>query len=251
MLARLVLWETVNLMQAFPRKLLCLGGTLLSIFSAQASFAQEDTLEQPFGPGETPPASTSAPPPAAPPRSSAVRAEPQADIAPDIRPPEPIRARRRLALLGESGWNGIAGFGPTLTFHAHPHLSFDLGAGVSLTGWKLGLRSRYNFLNGPVTPFIGAGFIGTSGLGELLIEEEGEPDVTIRVKPSTFIQAAAGVDWTSQRGFTMVGAVGYAFLLNDNLDVVAGTPNAEQRQAFDVLFSSGLVLTVAIGYSFD
>jgi hypothetical protein len=156
-----------------------------------------------------------------------------------------------LALLGEVGWNGIAGFGPTLGFHAIPQLTFELGAGISLTGWKLGLRSRYNLLKGPVTPFIGAGFMGTAGLGELVIEEEGQPDVTIRVKPSAFIQAAAGVDWTSERGFTLVGAVGYAFLLNDNLDVVAGTPTQEHRQAFDVLFRSGLVLTVGTGYSFD
>ena len=156
-----------------------------------------------------------------------------------------------MALLGEVGWNGIAGFGPTLTFHATPHVSFDLGAGVSLTGWKLGLRSRYNLLKGPVTPFIGAGFMGTAGLGELLIEEENQPDVTIRVKPSAFIQAVAGVDWTSDRGFTLVGAVGYAFLLNDNLDLVAGIPTKDQRQAFDIIFGSGLVLTAGTGYSFD
>jgi hypothetical protein len=244
-------------MQAFLRKLLCLSGTFLAIFFARPSQAQEDTLEQPFGPGETPAPAAAPASPSAPPPSPSAPSAPSADVVADTRPPqpirplEPIRGQRRLALLGEVGWNGIAGFGPTLTFHATPHIAFDLGAGLSLTGWKLGLRGRYNLLEGPVTPFIGAGFMGTSGLGELLIEEEGEPDVTIRVKPSAFIQAAAGVDWTSRRGFTLVGAVGWAFLLNDNLDVVAGTPTAEQREAFDVLFRSGLVLTVGTGYSFD
>jgi hypothetical protein len=55
-------------------------------------------------------------------------------VAPDARAGLPIRARRRLALLGEVGWNGIAGFGPNLVFHVDPHFSFDLGAGLSLLG---------------------------------------------------------------------------------------------------------------------
>ena len=172
----------------------------------------------------------------------------------------PIRAQRRLALLGEVGWNGIAGFGPNLTFHAHPHLSFDLGAGLSFLGWKTGLRVRYNILTGPVTPFIGVGVIGAGGLGDspFPINDDTKNDtvppretVNIKVLPSAWLQTVGGVDWTAPGGFTLVGAVGWANLLShDPVEVLSGEPNSEERQAMDVLFRSGIVITTAIGYSF-
>jgi len=169
-----------------------------------------------------------------------------------------IREQRRLALLGEVGWNGIAGFGPVIVFHVHPHVSFDLGAGLSLLGWKTGLRGRYNFSTGPVTPFIGAGIIGAGGLGDNPIPINDKSDnsangdtVNIKVLPSAFVQAVGGVDWTSRSGFTLLGTGGYAFLIShDPVEVTSGTPTRDERRAFDVLFRSGVVATVAIGYSF-
>ena len=169
----------------------------------------------------------------------------------------PIRARRRLALLGEVGWNGIAGFGPTLTFHLHPHFSLDLGAGLSLLGWKTGLRGRYNLLTGSVTPFIGLGVLGAGGFGDapILINDK-DPDptrekVNIKILPSAWLQTVGGIDWTAPGGFTLVGAVGWATLLShDPVQLTSGTPNAEERQAFDFVWRSGVVFSTAIGYSF-
>lgn len=169
----------------------------------------------------------------------------------------PVRARRRLALLGEVGWNGLAGFGPTLAYHLDPHFSVDLGAGLSLLGWKFGVRARYNFLTGPVTPFIGAGIIGASGFGDSPLSiNENDPDptrekVNIKVLPSTWLQTVGGVDWIAPSGFNLIGTLGYAFLATkDPVQLVTGTPNAEERKAFDVLFRSNVVLSVALGYSF-
>jgi hypothetical protein len=169
----------------------------------------------------------------------------------------PIRAQRRLALLGEVGWNGLAGFGPNLTFHVDPHFSLDLGAGLSLLGWKVGLRGRYNLLTGPVTPFIGLGVIGAGGFGDAPIQvsdDQKDPTrekVNIKILPSAWLQTVAGVDWTAPGGFTLVGAVGYASLLSrDPVQVVTGQPNADERQAFDVVWRSGIVISTAIGYSF-
>jgi len=166
----------------------------------------------------------------------------------------PIRAQRRLALLGEVGWNGIAGFGPNLTYHLDPHVSFDLGAGLSLMGWKVGLRGRYNFLTGPVTPFIGLGAMGAQGFGDspIPLEDEKNPDSpSIKILPSAWLQMVGGVDWIAPSGFTLVGAAGWASLLShDPVQVVSGTPNAEEKQAFDVVWRSNIVLTLALGYSF-
>ena len=170
-----------------------------------------------------------------------------------------MRARRKLALLGELGWNGLAGFGLILTYHVDPHVSLDLGAGVSLLGPKAGLRARYNFSTEPFTPFVGVGFNHGEGLGQFTSDPSQDPNgdpnrapVTINSKPSNLIQAVVGFDYIHTRGFTVVGCLGYAYLLNhDNYDVLAGSLTHEEKQGFDVAFKGGLVLSVAMGYSFE
>lgn len=178
---------------------------------------------------------------------------------PDVRSVLPIRAQRRLALLGELGWNGIAGFGPNLVFNAHPHLAFDLGMGLSLMGWKVGLRARYNLLTGPVTPFVGVAAMGAGGLGDspIPITDQADsadpkrPTVNIKVLPSAWAQTVAGVDWTSAHGFMLLGTVGYAYLLShDPVEIISGTPTRDEQRAFDFAFRSSVVVTLALGYAF-
>lgn len=172
---------------------------------------------------------------------------------PKQRPAEKgVRAERRLAVLGEMGWNSLAGVGANLTYHATPHLSGDLGAGVSATGWKLGMRGRYNLLKSPWTPFAGMGFMATSGFGPTPqnITFDNKNEFAIRVKPSYFVQAVAGIDYTSPRGFTLLMAAGYAWVLNDNLIVVSGAPSEQDQEYLEAIFRSSLVISVGIGYSF-
>ncbi len=168
------------------------------------------------------------------------------------RPNRPIRAERRLALLGEVGWNSLAGFGVNLTFNVHPHMALDLGLGLGAVGGKFGLRARYNLLKGNVTPFLGAGLIAASGWESGSDQQlSDESDVVLKVRPSTFAQGVVGVDWISQRGFTMIGAVGYAKRISrNNVEILSGTPTAEERQGIDVVFGSSMVLSLAIGYAF-
>lgn len=169
----------------------------------------------------------------------------------------PVRARRRLALLGEVGWNGIAGFGPMLSYHLDPHVSLDLGAGLSLLGWKVGLRGRYNLLTGPVTPFIGVGMMGAAGFGDSPIpinDNDKDPTretVNIKILPSAWLQTVGGIDWIAPTGFNLVGAVGYAWLLShDPVQVISGTPNSDEQLGFDIAFRSNVVITLALGYAF-
>jgi hypothetical protein len=166
----------------------------------------------------------------------------------------PIRAVRRLALLGELGWNGLAGLGPILTYHASPHVSFDLGAGLALVGFKAGLRGRYNILSGPLTPFLGLGYMGASGWGEAALDFT-DPDtkdkLNIKVYPSAFMQVVAGFDWTTQGGFSLLGSFGYAWLLSrNNAEIVTGEPTPKQREDLRAVFGSGAVISLAGGYSF-
>lgn len=246
------------------------AGALATAWPCAAHAEDPDSLptldeSSPSAAPEAPPAPPTAMP-EAPPSATPIVLQTAAPTPPDAHAGSPIRARRRLALLGEVGWNGIAGFGPNLVFHAHPHLSFDLGAGLSLLGWKVGLRTRYNFLEGPVTPFLGVGVMGTAGLGDspIPVNDKGNgnidfgngdanaPDaVNIKVLPSAFLQTVGGVDWTSKSGFTLLGTAGYAFVLShDPVQVISGTPTADDQRLFDIAFRSNVVVTVAIGYSF-
>ena len=175
-------------------------------------------------------------------------------IKPQRRSAQPVRAERRIAVLGELGWNSLAGFGPNLTFHVLPEFSIDLGAGLSLVGWKIGLRTRYNFLESPVTPFIGVGLLGASGFdtpSQDIASDDSNSELNVKIHPSAFLQSVVGIDWTSPGGFTMVGALGYAWLLTgDNVEIVTGAPTSEEKRAFDVIFRSSVVVSIALGYSF-
>jgi len=197
------------------------------------------------GPDTLPSLDEEAPPPpvAAPPLVSAAA----------LRPPPPVRALRRIALLGELGWNGLAGFGAIVTYHAHPHLSFDLGAGLAAVGGKLGLRARYNVSTKSVTPFLGMGIMGATGFDAPTrdIGDDDNSELNIELRPSAFLQAVAGIDWTSPGGFTLIGGVGYAWLITgDNVVILTGEPTEEEKQGLDALFRSGVVISIAIGYSF-
>lgn len=166
---------------------------------------------------------------------------------------QPVRAERRIALLGELGWNSLAGFGVNVSFHAHPRLSFDIGVGLAAVGGKVGLRTRYNFLDSAVTPFVGAGVLAGSGFEapDSNFADDENRELNIKLRPSTFMQAVVGVDWTSRSGFTLVGALGYAWLLTaDPVEIITGVPTEEEEQAFDALFRSSIVISIAIGYSF-
>lgn len=163
-----------------------------------------------------------------------------------------IRDQRRLALTGELGFNGIAGFGAILSYHATPHISFDLGAGLALVGPKIGVRARYNLLESAVTPFLGMGFMAASGWDSPIdiTDPNTEDKVNVKISPSAFSHGVVGLDWTSQGGFTLVAALGYAWLLSsDNVEIVSGEPTAEEREAIDISFRNGPVISIALGYS--
>jgi hypothetical protein len=161
--------------------------------------------------------------------------------------------------LGEIGWNGLAGFGAVLTYNAHPNVALDLAGGFSLLGWKAGVRGRYNFLKSPMTPFVGVGFNATSGLGEVTSDPKqdssADPDsqpFTLNVKASYFVQGVVGFDFIHKHGFTMVGALGYTRLLNkSNVELVDGSLTREEKRVMDIIFKSGLVLSLAWGYAFE
>jgi hypothetical protein len=254
--------------------------------------AQGEVSAAPPASGASPESPSSLPPPAtagaaepAPPTVAALPASPPTPAPPLLNVPaaplalgatgetrdapaarasgEPIRAQRKLALLGEIGWNSLGGWGLLMTYNAHPHLALDLAGGFSMTGWKAGLRGRYNLLKGPFTPFIGAGLSLSSGWDGVRIGGGRERDRSDRddfdfdpseeakydVKRSAFAQAVVGFEFIHRHGFTMQATAGYSRLLNDdNYNFRVGKRDDDLASA---LFGSGPVVSLAFGYAFD
>jgi hypothetical protein len=265
-----------SFMHLGPRLVTSVGLALgLAASTAKAQpVAPPETLETPYA--EAPPAPSTPATPSEPSEPSEQPVAPQAaQLTPapasarppparlaastDTRPLSPIRSRRRLSLMMELGWNGLAGFGPILTYHADPHVALDVGAGFSFTGWKAGVRARVNLLKSPLSPFVGAGFMATSGLGEVTVnpddrsnDEPSVDPVTLNVRPSAFVQTIAGIDYVHRRGFTLLAGLGWAFLLNhNNVDVVAGSLKPDEKKAVNALFRSGAVVSFSAGYAFQ
>lgn len=253
------------------------GSVWLSCAVAHAQTEAPETLETPYEDTPAPPPVPPPPPPPPPPPAPLPPIAPAAPLPPpapgvapppqalpissraDNRPLLSIRERRKLALTGEIGWNGLAGFGPVLTYYPDPHLALDLGAGLSLLGWKAGVRGRYDLLKTPWTPFIGVGFNATSGFGQVTFDPDkdanGNPNrdpVTVNLRPSYVLQGVLGFDFIHRHGFAMVGCVGYAWLLNDDtVEILAGEFTHDEKRAIDVIFKSGLVISLAMGYAFE
>ncbi len=161
------------------------------------------------------------------------------------------RAARPWVFSGELGWNGLAGVGLVVTFHADPRFSLEAGVGVSAEGGKLGLRGRYNFSREAGTPFAGLGFLYGAGNDNVPAtnDQTGEPYV-VRIGKSPYLQAVIGYDYVWPGGFDITAAAGYARLLAHNLEVVSGHADESSLSAQRLATGSGVVLSVSFGQAF-
>lgn len=168
---------------------------------------------------------------------------------PDI-DPRSNRERRPFFIGGELGWNGLSGLGVNFSYHPDPHLALDTGAGLSLTGWRVGFRVRGNLLTGEWTPFLGAGLSYATGLGEQDIELESKGEkAKLRILPSPFLQIAGGVNYTGREGFVFTATTGYSVLLRDH-NTTYRSGSFETYEDVKPIYGGGLILSVAFGYAF-
>jgi hypothetical protein len=160
-----------------------------------------------------------------------------------------VRARRPLSFGGELGWNGLAGLGLNFSFHPVPNLALDTGFGLGLTGWKLGLRARANFLEGEWSPLLGAGILYSVGSADNELEIKTDDDaVKVKYLGAPHLQLVGGVNYTSQSGFTFMAMTGYSILLRKNVTYVSGSEQLYRDTKS--LVGSGIVLSISLGHSF-
>jgi hypothetical protein len=139
--------------------------------------------------------------------------------------------------------------GVNFSYHPIPYLAMDAGLGLALTGLRLGVRARANFLTGEWTPFLGGGFTYSGGTNGQSFEVQSMGDkAQIELLPSEYVQIAGGVNYTGREGFVFMATTGYAILLQKNTRFASGDVGVYN----DVksLYKGGLVLSVAFGYAF-
>jgi hypothetical protein len=140
--------------------------------------------------------------------------------------------------------------GANFSFHPIPQIAFDTGLGLAVTGLRLGVRARYNFLKGEWTPFLGGGLTysgGTNG-DTVKVESKGE-QTELQVLESSYAQLAGGVNYTGTEGFVFMATTGYSWLLNrPNTRYVSGSTDTYN----DVkgLYRGGVIVSLAFGYAF-
>jgi len=165
----------------------------------------------------------------------------------------PIRMTRSFGVSGNTGWNSLTGFGITIQNYFTPQIALDAGVGLSTLGVKFGGRVRYLFLTKNFSPFVSAGYIYGMGSNsnELELEDNDGNIIRFVVEPSNFIQLNGGIEYVSNGGFFIMTGIGYALLLNDNILLTSGsTPSAEMKSFLNVLYGSGIVVEVSVGYIF-
>lgn len=168
--------------------------------------------------------------------------------------PRPIRSLRRISVLGEFGFNGLAGTGLNLSANLHPNWSIDSGFGLGLGGYKLGLRGRYNLLKSNVTPFVAAGAAMTFGnQGSVMPMDLGANGRgSVQLKPAPFAQAVAGLSWVNDSGFALLASLGWSQLIGELAYTVqpGSSYTADGAKAVSAVYGSGPVASLAMGYAF-
>jgi len=165
----------------------------------------------------------------------------------------PIRSERINALTFELGWNSLAGIGPNYHYFVNPNVCVDIGLGISGVGLKIGGRGRYLISKKNFTQFLGAGFIYASGTlgGEAELDNKDGTIVHMKLKSSPFLQLVGGIEYIAEGGFMFMANIGYAkLLIEDNVEIISGTPDDTMETIIDIAYRSGITITLNFGYSF-
>jgi hypothetical protein len=145
--------------------------------------------------------------------------------------------------------------GPVVTYYAKPALAVDLGAGLSSSGLRPGLRGRYLFTPNDKTSFFGG--LGLKyGLGsadqEIKVKDsDTQEELKLTTNPTVFLDFILGMEFLANNGFLLLANAGYSRLLTDDpYEMTDGTPSDKGKKVLDLVFGSGVMLSVSVGKAF-
>lgn len=204
-----------------------------------------------------PPAAQKGPPPSgaafSPPGVAPAAAGKTSSIASGRAPAAPTLTQRFQIRGGvDFGWNSLTGLGGTLSATFLPHVEADAGVGVSALGWRAGARLRLTPLRGAFRPFLGAGLSLSAGtLGRTVRLDSDDNAFEYKVKLAPFAQVVGGIETLDDSGWVLMLTGGYAYALRaSNIEITSGMPLESQQRALDLLYRSGLVISIGVGKRF-
>jgi hypothetical protein len=167
-----------------------------------------------------------------------------------------IRHQRKWAISAEIGMNSLSSLiGPFGTYYATPAVAVDFGAGLSSSGMRPGLRARYLFTSQDQTSFFGGlGLkygIGSGGQDIKLKDPDTKNELKVQTNPTGFLDFMLGVEFLANNGFLLIANAGYSALLtNTPYEITDGVPSDKGKKTLDLLFGSGIMLSVSVGKAF-
>ena len=162
------------------------------------------------------------------------------------------------------GWGAPYGWGLEFSEMATPNLDINIGAGLSVTGTKLGIGSRYYFApERRVSTWLGGNLVYSGGIENIPIKSNsssanngynnnpGQSGV-ISYKSATLLHLRGGMRWQPVHRFAMFGGLGYGIRLNGgNVEYVSGSFDQPTRDAIEFLSPGGVELSVGMALGFN
>lgn len=181
--------------------------------------------------------------------------------------PKPIAASRYPATtLGLGlGWGAPYGWGVELAHMVTPRLDVNAGLGVTITGGKFGVGTRYFFNpERKVSAFVGGNLVRSTGWNSIHVTTTSTSnnggstyynsgdDAVVNYLPTTLLHLRGGVRWQPIRRFAMLGALGYGIALGgETVEYVSGSYNQSARDFARLLAPGGVELSLGIAFGLD
>ncbi len=168
----------------------------------------------------------------------------------------PAVKRARFGVTAEVGMNSLSSLlGTSFTYYPSANAAVDFGFGLSLGGFRPGVRGRYIIHAGRhVLPFVGGAVKFAMGGGDEPVTLTKSSDdgfgeeYELKIKPATFVDFLGGVEFHFGHFRWDIGT-GWSQSLNQhNWTLVSGPPlEQEDEDVFDLLYGSGFTLYTALG----
>lgn len=181
--------------------------------------------------------------------------------------PKPVVASRYPATaLGLAiGWGAPYGWGVELSRMVTPKLDVNAGVGVTFTGGKFGIGTRYYFHpERKVSTFVGGNLVHSTGWSNLRVTSNSTStnggntyypsgdDAVVNYRATNLLHLRAGVRWQPIRRFAMLGALGYGIVLGgETVEFVSGSYSQSARDFARLLAPGGIDFSYGIAFGLD